>query len=88
MSDYDRWKTTPPEPDTYCTCDYCGDSIYNGEDYIKCGNDKVHEDCFEDYAWEELGAGFETADKQADYEDYLADKADAENDERWLRGER
>lgn len=81
MADYDRWKTTPPEPDVYCTCDFCGDDIYDGEDFVKAGSDKVHEECFDDYAWEQLDASFETADKQAEYEDYLADEADRKRDD-------
>lgn len=28
---YDKWKTTPPEPSTYCDC--CGCELYEG-DYL------------------------------------------------------
>lgn len=89
MSDYDRWKTTPPEPKSYCTCDWCGDDIYEGEEYLKTlDGDRLHYgDCLQEYALDKLAYTYETANSQQDYEDYLADKADAERDERMINGE-
>lgn len=88
MRNYDQWKTSPPEPKHYCDCDFCGDDICEGEEYLKMGNgDRIHRDCFEDYAWEQLDFSWDTADSEADREACLQDKADAERDERLINGE-
>jgi hypothetical protein len=34
MSDYDRWKTTPPEPTVAGKCDYCNAELYADCDYV------------------------------------------------------
>jgi hypothetical protein len=34
MSDYDRWKTTPPEPDVAGYCRYCDAELYAGCEYV------------------------------------------------------
>jgi hypothetical protein len=49
---YDRWKTTPPEPEVYGHCDQCKQEIYVGDDiYTFAGNnDKIHTYCYDDYA--------------------------------------
>ena len=39
MSDYDTWKTTPPEPDIVGKCDYCDDELYAGCDYLHDRNE-------------------------------------------------
>jgi hypothetical protein len=39
MSDYDRWKTTPPEPDVVETCTYCGGELYDRCDYVHDRNE-------------------------------------------------
>lgn len=33
-SDFDRWLTTPPEPDVIGQCDYCECDLYRGCDYV------------------------------------------------------
>lgn len=57
---YDDWKLDTPDNHvkTVCECDYCGKDIYEGEEYIEvyCRNDCVHEECFEDYAFDTLHA--------------------------------
>lgn len=34
MDQYDRWLTTPPEPDVIGECDSCGADFYAGCEYV------------------------------------------------------
>lgn len=59
MNNYDKWKLDTPDNHlkTFCNCDYCGQDIYIGEEYIEFNNgDRVHieSNCFEEYINEEL----------------------------------
>lgn len=36
---------TEEEPEEFCKCAYCGDTIYYGDEYYKIGYDCVCEDC-------------------------------------------
>ena len=40
---YDKWKTTPPEPSTYCDC--CGCELYEGDSLYTKNGEKLCEDC-------------------------------------------
>jgi hypothetical protein len=55
---YDRWKLSEgPTAVIVCECDYCQEPIQEGEDVYKLDSgDTVHEDCFNEYAKEVLGA--------------------------------
>lgn len=35
MSDYDRWLTTPPDPDVVGKCANCGDELYARCEYVR-----------------------------------------------------
>ena len=44
MSDYDRWKTSPPpEPEVVGKCDYCRTELYVGCDYA---HDRTEDEWF------------------------------------------
>lgn len=46
---HDHW-LNPPEPKSAYECDYCGDFIYVGEEYLVAENgDRIHEDCKDDW---------------------------------------
>jgi hypothetical protein len=53
---YDRWKLHTPDDDlkVFCTCECCGQEIYEGEEYLEIDGDNIHEDCFDEYAKETL----------------------------------
>ena len=36
---------TEEEPEEFCKCTYCGDTIYYGDEYYQIGYDCVCEDC-------------------------------------------
>lgn len=38
MSEYDKWKTTPPsEPVEFSSCCQCGESLFEGEEVFTAG---------------------------------------------------
>lgn len=38
----------PPEASVFCTCDWCGDEIYEGDDYYEIGTENVCANCIGD----------------------------------------
>ncbi|MFX3623213.1 MAG: hypothetical protein ACE3JP_03980 [Ectobacillus sp.] len=79
-SNYDEWKTSPPEDDEVivCQCEYCDGDIFAGEEAYKVNVDEwVHEDCFLDYAKEELDVCLDIVEKPEPPEpDYFDDWED------------
>jgi hypothetical protein len=55
---YDKWKISTPWDDEKVAfvCENCDEAIYVGEEYISTDDGRVHEDCFDEYAWNTLGA--------------------------------
>lgn len=53
---YDKWKLKSPWDDekVFCHCEHCDSEIYEGEEYMEVDDANVHEDCFNDYAYEVL----------------------------------
>lgn len=56
LQSLDRWLTTPPEPECVGQCLKCKDEIFQGEEVYHVPDGYVCEDCFVDYATNELGA--------------------------------
>lgn len=59
-----------PDPPAVCKCDYCGDAILAGEEYIEYESNNYHEECFEDAAESillENGAIRKTAEVEEDW---------------------
>lgn len=60
MNDSAFWRAhehwlTPPEPKVAFRCDFCGEDIYVGEEYLECENgDRIHEDCKDDWIKENV----------------------------------
>jgi hypothetical protein len=56
IPNYDKWKLSSGQDDekVFCNCDWCGGEIYEGEEYLEIQDDKIHDDCFPDYAEEHL----------------------------------
>lgn len=52
----DRWLTTPPEPEIVGKCLRCNDEIMQGEQVYHIPAGYVCEDCFVEFAEDELGA--------------------------------
>jgi hypothetical protein len=55
MKGYDDWKLDTPDNHlkVYCHCDYCGNEIYEDDEYIEINDgSKFHYngDCYDDYA--------------------------------------
>ena len=63
---YDTWKTTPPpDPEVVRYCDYCDEEMYEGEEVLSLvTGDVIHEDCFSDYAKDELQPSIIQLDKR------------------------
>lgn len=50
---YDEWKTNTPWNDSKVAfeCDHCGQDIYVGDEYVDTTQgDKIHGDCFDEFA--------------------------------------
>jgi hypothetical protein len=46
---HDHWLTPPESKVAFC-CDFCGEGIHVGEEYLECENgDQIHEDCKDDW---------------------------------------
>lgn len=58
MKGYDDWKLTNPDDTSkrFSTCEHCGNDIAIYEIIIETDSCYLHEGCYEDYAWRELGA--------------------------------
>jgi hypothetical protein len=72
----DRWLTTPPEPEevTVAYCKYCDGDVFAGEEAYKVNvNEWVHDECFLDYAREELDVTFEIVEEPEPDWDAIAD---------------
>jgi len=41
----------PKESRPICTCPYCGEDIYPGDEIIEFEGDKYHVECFQDQAY-------------------------------------
>jgi hypothetical protein len=75
--DLDRYLTTPPEPEErHCGyCEHCEGDIFEGEEIYKTSEGLVHEECFMEYAKEELDASWDIAEApEPDFDDYYADR--------------
>jgi hypothetical protein len=63
--DYDEWKTrTPRDVEVIVDyCEQCGGEIYLHNPFYRTNIGRIHEDCFDDFAYATLGAelveGFE-----------------------------
>ena len=42
---YDKWKTTPPQPEPSTYCDCCGCELYEGDYLYTINGEKLFEDC-------------------------------------------
>lgn len=69
MPNYDNWKLTTPESNEKIAhfCEYCGTPIYVGEEFLGTDEGRVHEDCFDEFAWQVMGVHRETAEEDIDY---------------------
>jgi len=50
---YDKWKTTPPEPEVFTSCYQCGDDIYVGQEFVELEDGTklcTESRCFDNYA--------------------------------------
>ena len=67
--EYDNWKLKSPWDDekVFCNCEHCEEEIYEGEEYFEVDGAKIHEDCFNEYAYEILSPNRKVAGE--DYED-------------------
>lgn len=75
-SDYDRWKTTPPEEDEVivCQCNSCDADIYAGQEVVKYDGEYY---CDKDCMLEMIDYSEEYAEAdEPDYDDYYADRED------------
>jgi hypothetical protein len=68
---YDNWKLANNNDDfnddIAFLCDFCGEPIYVNDEYIHTNEGKVHDDCFDELAWEVLDVSRQTAEKEVDY---------------------
>lgn len=58
IPNYDSWKLSSGQDDeiVVCNCLECDGEIYDGEEAIAVDDGLVHEECFEGYAFKQLGA--------------------------------
>jgi hypothetical protein len=56
MDSYDSWKLHNGIDDkkVVCKCDSCKEDICEDEEILYIDGDKIHEECFYDYAWKVL----------------------------------
>ena len=47
------------EPKSIYTCDYCGEGILAGDEYVEYGNDRYHTDCVMSMSVKELAEAFD-----------------------------
>lgn len=72
---YDRWKTSPPEPDHKSRCGKCAcgcdEYIYAGDDIYLLDDDRmVREECWPDFLEMEFGVTKTIAEvEEPDYDD-------------------
>jgi len=57
------------EGDVVYLCEYCGEPIYEGEEFTRTNDGNLHEDCFGDFAWSYLDARCDVAEKEMYYGD-------------------
>jgi hypothetical protein len=57
MSDYDRWKTTPPEPTVVGKCEHCNAELYANCEYTHDRSDNEWFCDVECYVHQRLEAG-------------------------------
>lgn len=69
LPNYDKWKLATPWDDEEIafTCDQCHEEIYVGDEYLETDDAKLHEDCFDEYAWEALGVSKQYAERDEYY---------------------
>lgn len=62
---YDRWKLSNPRDFEVIAgyCEHCGMEYYEGEDIFETTEGKVHEDCLDEFAREQICARRITAEK-------------------------
>lgn len=47
---YDEWKTTPPErPESQCKCKYCGEELFEDEEYWELDGEILCERCADEW---------------------------------------
>ena len=52
---YDRWKTTPPEPEeSKCKCVRCKEALYPGDIYYDCEGTLLCEECSKEWLSEQF----------------------------------
>ena len=52
---YDRWKTTPPEPEeSKCKCGRCKETLYPGDEYFDCEGTLLCEECSKEWLSEQF----------------------------------
>lgn len=64
ITNYDNWKLASGRDNEkiICDCDHCDGEIYHGQEYYLIRNsDRVHEECFSDYAREVFIVGHRIA---------------------------
>ena len=52
MDSYDMWKTATPdefEPESKCKCKYCGESLFEDDEYYELDGEILCEDCAEEW---------------------------------------
>lgn len=66
MRDYEPREQAlePKEPVVFCTCDECGQDIYEGEEYWVIDGCTVCDDCLRDFAEKYFETCRETAKKE------------------------
>jgi hypothetical protein len=79
-SNYDHWKTTPPDSEevSVALCLHCEGDVFEGEESYRVNADEwVHEECFLDWAKEELDVCLDTVEKpEPPKPDYFRDWED------------
>lgn len=55
-------------------CEHCGEPIYEGEEFVRTNDGNLHDDCFDEFAWNYLDARHDIAEEIIDYGDRYYDE--------------